>query len=121
MGNEISNLIWTFGVESSVPEHLEALLVDGEQVIDAFRTIRDVAVFTNKRMLVSDTQGITGKKKEIYSLPYKNINMFSIENAGPLDINSEIELWTRAGSIKINLKRGADLNKIAKIIAQYIL
>lgn len=68
-----------------------------------------------------DAQGITGKKKEIYSLPYKSINMWSTENAGTLDFNAEVELWTRAGNIKINLKRGIDIRRFDRLLCEVCL
>lgn len=113
--------IWTFGLECPIPKDIDDMLVDGEVAECAYKTIRDVAVFTNKRLIVRDSQGITGKKIEVYSLPYKNINMYSSENAGIIDFNAEIELWTRAGHIKINLTKGADVRKIDKLIASHIL
>lgn len=119
--SELSQFNWIFAMETKVPKHIQEMLVDGEEVISCFKTVRDVAAFTNKRLIVSDSQGITGIKKEIYSLPYKSIDMFSVENAGVADFNSEVELWTRAGHVKINLKRGADVKKIARIIAEHIL
>lgn len=76
----------------------------------------------NKRLIVRDTQGLTGKKVEIYSLPYSSIYMWSTENAGKLfDFNVEVELWTRAGHIKINLQKGVDIRKFDKLIANAIL
>lgn len=122
MANELQSLaIWTFGMECSVPQDALELLVEGETVECAFKTIRDVAMFTNKRLIVRDAQGLTGKKIEIYSVPYKSINMYSSENAGTFDLNAEIELWTKAGRIKINLAKGADVRKIDKMIARHIL
>ena len=76
---------------------------------------------TNKRLIISDKQGLTGKKVEVYTIPFNSINMYSTENAGKLDFNAEIELWTRAGKMKINLGRGVDIRKLDKIIAQAIL
>ena len=64
---------------------------------------------------------MTGKKVETYSLPWKSVNMWSIENAGMLDFNSEVELWTRAGHVKINLKKGADVNKINNLLSAFVL
>lgn len=122
MANELQALtVWTFGAECPVPADINDLLVPGEVAECAFKTIRDSAIFTNKRLIVRDSQGITGRKVEIYTLPYKSINMYSSENAGKIDLNAEIELWTRAGHIKINLARGADVRKIDKMIAQHIL
>jgi hypothetical protein len=113
---------WTLMNEIPVPEDVSALLVDGEQAVSAFKTFRDSAIFTTKRLIVRDAQGLTGKKVEIYSLPYSSINMWSSENAGRLlDINAEIELWTRAGHIKIKLGKGADIRRIDSLIAWAVL
>jgi hypothetical protein len=115
-------LQWTFIAECPIPNDVNQILVDGEVAIAAYKTIRDSAIFTNKRLIVRDAQGLTGKKVEIYSLPYSSINMWSTENAGSfLDINAEVELWTRAGHIKVNLKKGIDIRKIDKLIANAIL
>lgn len=122
MANELQHyLMWTFTNEVDVPEDVESLLVPGERPVCAYSTIRDIAIFTDRRLIVRDVQGITGKKVEMYTLPYKSIDMYSTENAGHLDVNSEVELWTRAGHIKINLKRSADVRKIDKILAAFIL
>ncbi|MMZ69157.1 hypothetical protein D1872_319410 [compost metagenome] len=81
-----------------------------------------MAIFTNKRLIVRDSQGITGKKVEIYSLPYSSINMWSTENAGGfLDTTAEVELWTRAGHIKVKLQKGVDIRKFDMLIANAIL
>ena len=115
-------LSWTFSSQVTVPKDVNELLVPGEEAIVAYQTIRDVAIFTNKRLIVKDAQGITGKKVEMYTLPYKSIVMYSSENAGKLlDINAEMELWTLAGHIKIKISSGADVRKIDKILAEYIL
>lgn len=114
-------LTWTFISETSIPKDVNNMLVDGERTVAAYKTIRDVAIFTNKRLIVRDAQGITGKKTEIYTLPYSSINMYSSENAGIIDFNSELELWTRAGHIKINLKKGVDIRKLDNLIASCIL
>lgn len=115
-------LLWTFLSECPIPNDVDELLVDGEKAVAAYKTIRDSAIFTNKRLIVRDAQGLTGKKIEIYSLPYSSINMWSTENAGRLfDFNAEVELWTRAGHIKINLRKGIDIRKFDMLIANAIL
>ncbi|MCA0438767.1 MAG: PH domain-containing protein [Actinobacteria bacterium] len=108
---------WTFMQEVPIPQDVAALMVQGEQPVAAFKTVRDSAVFTTKRLIVRDAQGITGKKVEVYSLPYSSINMWSSENAGTLDMNAEIELWTRAGHIKIKTGRGVDVRRLDMLIA----
>ena len=112
---------WTFFREVEVPEDASELLLKDERAIAAFATFRDIALFTNKRLIIKDVQGLTGKKIEIYSLPYSSILAWSSENAGMLDINSEIEIWTLAGKVKINLKRDINIRKFDKLIAAGLL
>ncbi len=114
-------LSWTLQNEIPIPPDVVSLLVQGEQAVAAFRTFRDAAIFTTKRLIVRDAQGISGKKIEIYSLPYSAINMWSSENAGTLDWNSELELWTRAGHIKVKLSKGADVRRLDSLIAWAVL
>lgn len=114
-------LTWTLQQEIPVPDDVTPLLVDGETAVASFKTFRDSATFTTRRLIVRDAQGMTGKKVEIYSLPYSTINMWSSENAGKLDWNSEIELWTRAGHIKIKLAKGADVRRLDSLIAWAVL
>ena len=114
-------LTWTLQQEIPIPNDVLPLLVEREQPVASFATFRDSATFTTKRLIVRDAQGMTGKKVEIYSLPYSAINMWSSENAGRLDWNAEIELWTRAGHIKVKLGRGADVRRIDSLIAWAVL
>lgn len=115
-------LEWTLISECPIPNDVQDILVEGEVAVAAYKTFRDSAIFTNKRLIVRDAQGITGKKVEIYSLPYSSINMWSTENAGTfLDVNAEVELWTRAGHIKVNVKKGVDIRKLDKLIAEAVL
>ena len=118
--NEI--LIWTFAAECPIPADVQELLVEGEQPVAAYKTIRDSAVFTTKRLIVRDAQGLKGKKVEIYSLPYTSIDMWSTENAGGfLDMNAEVELWTKVGHIKKKKKKGVDIRKFDKLISNAVL
>jgi hypothetical protein len=114
-------LAWTLVGECAIPGDVQALLVQGEQAVAAYRTFRDTAIFTNMRLIVRDAQGMTGKKVEIYSLPYSRIDMWSSENAGTLDWNSELEMWTRAGHIKVKLGKGIDVRKLDNLIAHMVL
>ena len=76
---------------------------------------------TNKRLIVCDTQGITGKKKEVYSLPYRPIDMWSSENAGHFDLDSELELWTKAGHFKLKLSGKCNIAEFDCILGNGIL
>ena len=122
MAETQSILSWTLVSECPIPNDVNDLLVEGEVAVAAYKTFRDSAIFTNKRLIVRDVQGLTGKKVEVYSLPYSSINMWSTENAGKLfDLNAEVELWTRAGQIKVNLQKGVDIRKLDKLIANALL
>lgn len=113
---------WTLIQEIPVPADVHDLLVEGEQAVAAYKTFRDSAIFTTKRLIVRDAQGITGKKVEVYSLPYSRIDMWSSENAGKLlDFNAELEMWTRAGHIKIKLDKKIDIRRLDKLIAWAVL
>jgi len=114
-------LTWTLQNEIATPPDVLPLLVEGEEPVASFKTFRDSATFTTKRLIVRDAQGLTGKKVEIYSLPYNAINMWSSENAGKLDWNAEIELWTRAGHIKVKLGKGADVRRLDSLLAWAVL
>lgn len=113
---------WTLVQEIPIPGDVTDLLVEGEQAVAAYKTFRDSAVFTTKRLIVRDAQGLTGKKIEIYSLPYSSINMWSSENAGGmLDRDAELEFWTRAGHIKVKLHKTIDVRRLDKLIAWAVL
>ncbi|OUM86364.1 MAG: hypothetical protein C6W57_10015 [Caldibacillus debilis] len=112
---------WTFFEEVPVPKEVNEILVEGEYAEAAYKTIRDVAVITNKRLIIADRQGLTGKKVEIYTIPFKSIIMYSSENAGLLDVNAELELWTKAGTFKLNINKKVDIRKLDRLIGKYIL
>ncbi|WP_315432885.1 PH domain-containing protein [uncultured Rothia sp.] len=115
-------MTWTLQAEIPVPQDAQALLGPGENAVAAFATFRDSAIFTTHRLIIRDAQGLTGKKVEMYSLPYSSIHMWSSENAGNLfDANSEIALWTKVGYIKIKLGRKIDVRKLDRLIAQQVL
>lgn len=114
-------LEWTFIAKSKISGEVLRVLAPNEEAIVAYKTIRDQAVFTNKRLIIRDSQGMTGTKIEMYSIPYDSINMWATENAGiSLDMNSEVDLWTRAGHFKIHLRRGIDVREFDRIIAEAI-
>lgn len=109
---------WTLMQEIPIPDDVTDLLIEGEAAVTAYKTFRDSAIFTTRRLIVRDAQGMTGKKVEIYSLPYSSINMWSSENAGKMfDVNAELELWTRAGHIKVKLGKKVDIRRLDKLLA----
>jgi hypothetical protein len=113
---------WIFNSKTEPNEEILSMLAEGEEIFQCYKTVRDIAALTTSRLLIIDKQGITGKKMEIYSIPYRSIDMWSTENAGILfDVNSELELWTRVGHFKISVNRKCDIREFDKILATSIL
>ncbi|QKX16263.1 MULTISPECIES: PH domain-containing protein [Microbulbifer] len=103
-------------------EKVAPLLLDGEEVLDSFKSMRDGVVFTSKRIIAVNVQGITGSKKDFTSLPYKNIVAFSVESSGTLDIDSELELYfSSLGKVRFEFSGKARLMDIAHYIGRYAL
>lgn len=94
------------------------LLVPGEQVVSSYSSMRDYVVFTNKRLISVNVQGLTGKKKDFTSLPYSKVQAFSIETAGHLDLDSELTLvFSGLGTVKFEFTGNCDIKSLAHLIA----
>ena len=107
-----------------VQAEYEELMIPDEKIEQVYKLIRDLLVFTNKRLLLIDIQGITGKKIEYHSIPYKSIYHFSIESAGNFDLDAELKIWIAGmGSVPLEKKfnAGLDVYKLQNILASYIL
>ena len=101
---------------------VEGMLIPGEQVIACFKGVRDGVVFTSKRVIAFNVQGITGKKTAYTSLPYKRVQAFSIETAGVVDLDSELHLWfSSVGKVRFEFMRGVDVKKLSTYIADDVL
>ena len=101
---------------------VQPLLIGGEQVLSAYKGIRDYVVFTNMRVISINVQGVTGKKKDFTSMPYSKISVFSIETSGVADIDSELEMWfSGLGKIHFDFTGRSDIIRIGQIIASYTL
>ncbi|WP_440056312.1 PH domain-containing protein (plasmid) [Pseudoalteromonas sp. T1lg65] len=98
-------------------------LVEGEEVAQAYKVIRDMFIFTNKRLILIDKQGVTGSKVEMLSIPYNKITKFSKESAGHFDLDSELKIWVGSDPTPIakEFKAGDNINQVYKIISQYAL
>ena len=108
--------------DSFVGPQVMQLMTKGEAIIGVYKAIRDYVVFTNKRLITINVKGITGSKKDITSLPYKRINAFSVETAGTLDLDSELELYfSGLGKVRIEFSGNSDIVRIGNIISEYAL
>ncbi|MBO5261835.1 MAG: PH domain-containing protein [Clostridia bacterium] len=101
---------------------IEGLLVEGEEIISTYKGLRDGVVFTNKRIIAINVQGLTGTKKDFTSLPYSKIQAFSVETAGLLDLDSELDLWfSGIGAVRLEFVREANVSEICRIISERVL
>jgi Bacterial PH domain len=98
------------------------LLADGEAVEGAFRLVRDVILFTNRRMIFVDKQGMTGRKTEYMSVPYRSIVRFSIESAGHFDLEAELKIWVSGSAepIQRTFNRKLDVYALQAVLAGYV-
>lgn len=83
---------------TKVERQLEDILIEGEQVELAIVLIRDLIVFTEKRLILVDKQGVTGKKTSYKSFPYRSISRFSVETSGHFDLDAELKIWVSSAS-----------------------
>ena len=98
------------------------LLLDDEFIVAAYKAIRDGVVFTNKRVIAMNVQGITGKKVDYTSLPYSKVQAYSVETAGTFDLDCELDLFFSAlGHVRFELRGGCDIRALCRAISEYIL
>ena len=110
------------------PEELtkkyEKLLIKSELVELGFKLFRDVFMFTNKRLIIIDVQGLTGSKVEYRSMPYKNISRFSLETAGTFDLDAELKIWIsgeNSPTVSKKFNKSIDVYEVQKFLAEKVM
>jgi hypothetical protein len=98
------------------------ILGDGERIEHAYQLIRDAILFTNRRLIFVDKQGVTGSKVEYLSIPYKSIVRFSVESAGHFDLEAELKIWTSgmATPIEQAFSKGVSIYEVQGLLAAYV-
>jgi hypothetical protein len=97
-------------------------LINGEKVVGVYKSIRDGVVFTNKRIFAINVQGVTGKKQDYTSIPYSKISTFSLETAGLLDLDAELEIFiSGVGKVKFQFTGNTNVKEICKAIAEFTI
>lgn len=108
--------------ESTVIKDISPLFVSEEIVIGVYKAVRDYIVFTNKRLIAVNIQGMTGKKKDFTSLPYSKIQAFSVETSGHFDLDSELEMYfSGLGKVILEFTGESDIVEIGRSIGEYVL
>ena len=98
------------------------IIIPQERIVSCFKAMRDFVVFTDKRLVAVNVQGITGKKRDFTSLPYSKIQAFSIETAGTFDLDAELDLWfSGLGKVRREFKGNTDIRQLGHMIASHVL
>ncbi|KPU46124.1 hypothetical protein OXPF_02340 [Oxobacter pfennigii] len=108
---------------SDVQKEYANILSTTENIEKAYKLIRDMFIFTDKRLILVDKQGVTGKKTEYHSIPYKSITHFSIETSGHFDLDAELKIWLSGMPVPIEKKFNKSLNiyELQSVLAAYVL
>jgi len=108
--------------DSSYSKRVVDLIVPGEEVLDSYKSMRDGIVFTSMRIIIINVQGLTGKKVDYTSIPYKRINVYSIETAGTFDMDAELDIFVSGvGKLRFEFRGRSDIREISKHISQSII
>ncbi|GGR83247.1 PH domain-containing protein [Streptomyces longispororuber] len=107
---------------ASAQQEYARLMGHGEQVYAAYRLIRDTILLTDRRMIFVDKQGMTGKKVEYHSVPYRSITHFSVETAGHFDLDAELKIWISSNPVPIEktFTKGVDIYEVQAILTQFV-
>lgn len=108
---------------SQIQQDFAQILAPGERVEHAYQLIRDYFVFTDKRLVLVDKQGITGSKVEYHSIPYKSVTHFSVETAGTFDLDAELKIWISgmAAPVQKQFNKKLSIYEVQAVLASYVL
>jgi hypothetical protein len=106
---------------AEIEAHLEKVLAEDERIERAFQLVRDLIIFTNRRLMFVDRQGMTGKKTTYHSIPYRAITNFAVETAGHFDLESELKVWIsgQPSPVQKTFARGNTIFEVQKALATY--
>lgn len=108
---------------AKIQQEFNKILATGEQVEHAYQLIRDYFVFTNKRLVLVDKQGLTGSKMEYHSIPYRSITHFSVETGGHFDLDAELKIWVSGvtAPIQKQFNKKLSIYEVQSVLAGYVL
>jgi Bacterial PH domain len=108
---------------SALQAQFAQILTPGEEIQKAYQLIRDMFVFTDKRLIFVNHQGMSGKKVEYQSIPYRSITRFSVETGGAFDLDAELKIWLTGNPTPIELQFNKKLSiyKVQSVLAGYVL
>jgi hypothetical protein len=108
---------------ADIQRDFAGILLPGETVLTAFKTIRDTVFLTDHRFVMVNVQGITGSKRDVVSVPYKSIVAFSVESAGTFDLDSDLKLFVTGGvgQLIVKISKKADPQAILRTLAEQVM
>ena len=108
---------------TKIQQEFDQILAFQEQVEHVYQLVRDYFVFTNKRLVLVNKQGLTGSKIEYHSIPYKSITHFSVETGGTLDLDAELNIWISSTTLPIQKRFSKKLSiyEVQSVLASYVL
>ena len=108
---------------AKLQEEFTPILFPGEGISGAFRTVRDLFVFTQHRLVLVDKQGLTGQKATYHSIPYRSISQFAVETAGHFELDSELRIWISSNPVPVTkeFRRGTDIVAVQQMLASHVL
>ncbi|WP_017814968.1 PH domain-containing protein [Paenibacillus shenyangensis] len=108
---------------SEAQQEYASIMAPGEQIERAYKLVRDMFIFTNKRLILVDKQGITGKKTEYHSIPYKSISHYSVETAGHFDLDAELCIYISSSTVPIKktFNKNVNIYEVQSVLSYYIL
>ena len=108
--------------DNAFEKMIAPILVGGEAIIGSYQSLRDGVVFTDKRVISANVQGITGKKVDYTSLPYSKVQAYSVETAGTFDRDCELDLfYSGIGRVRFEIRGSCDIVALSKLISTFIL
>lgn len=126
MADLVNKKKFTFYDEIPLPEEMKRFVSDAENIMFSVKTFRDSAIFTDKKILICDKQGITGKKVEYFAIPYSKVVTYAIETAGRFDLDAEIKLNLTGGmEVELQFIKSAKMNellfKVFRLIDDHVI
>jgi hypothetical protein len=104
-------------------QEFSPILIEGEELVSAYRIVRDMIVFTNKRLIIVDKQGVTGSKADYQTIPYARIVRFSKESTGIMDLDAELKIWIvgQPQPIAKTFTRNQNVNEVYQLLSRAVL
>lgn len=98
------------------------LMGQGERVHAAYQLVRDSMLFTDRRLIMIDKQGFSGRKVEYHSIPYRSITHFAVETAGTFDLDAELRIWVSGAQMPLQktFTKGVDIYEVQAILTAYV-